>query len=518
MPVLLTQRLACRRARVRAFPAILARPVRLSIVDHDASRIALDTVGIKHKQQMAFAIGLVIVQNVHQPVPRGIDIDPRQLLELIPRKNNIVAVHNQILFLRPFFRINRIALLVIFDGVCLRTGRTFLCPFAARLVREVVPTHTEFPCIDIRKLRIELGLAHGGHALLPTGTTRTARIRPECLPIRIVVEPVLRLLDLPLLRSPGMGQMHIMLHLVPRHHKPGTVRTENGTGRILQIGLTVVALGRNDLLAVVADIVAVELHGQASKPVRIGMHLADIRLQRRHRATPLQTHHAICAIFRRAELRKTLLHFRHRAPHIRHRHLKYEMVIWFKQYRLRALETLPDCAVGCLAEIAALRVLRMCPPGQDCDLHIGQYAAGQHASMVSLHDMRGNQMLPVRIQIIRAARGCYLNAGTSLARLEQQVHLRIVPQRFKMPDTLHRLRNRLLVDDVPGAEHDCHAEALLDQTRQHLDLYLSHHLDVKLLQLLVPQDMQLRILLLELFQFAAHLNRADFLRQENLIV
>ena len=86
-----------------------------------------------------------------------------------------------------------------------------------------------------------------------------------------------------------------------------------------------------------------------------------------------------------------------------------------------------------------------------------------------------------------------------------------------MSYALNRLCDCLLIDDITLSKHNDHTEPILDQLCQHLDLHLSHHLRVNLLQLLVPDNMQLRILLLELLELSHHLDRIHLLRQSDPI-
>ena len=60
--------------------------------------------------------------------------------------------------------------------------------------------------------------------------------------------------------------------------------------------------------------------------------------------------------------------------------------------------------------------------------------------------------------------------------------------------------NGLPVDDAPLAEGHLHAEPLGDETLEDLQLHLPHELHVELPQPLVPHQVELGILLLQLFQ------------------
>ena len=87
-----------------------------------------------------------------------------------------------------------------------------------------------------------------------------------------------------------------------------------------------------------------------------------------------------------------------------------------------------------------------------------------------------------------------------------------------MSHTFHRPCDSLPVYNIALTEHDYYAEPLLYEPGQHLNLHLSHHLGMNFLQLFIPHNMQLGVLLFQLLQFQHHLRRIDLLRKLNLIV
>ena len=73
-----------------------------------------------------------------------------------------------------------------------------------------------------------------------------------------------------------------------------------------------------------------------------------------------------------------------------------------------------------------------------------------------------------------------------------------MPQRLKMPHALYGLRDRLFVYNTACIQADIHTKTLCHQTPQHLDLHLAHNLHLYLLCLLIPGNVNLRLLLLKL--------------------
>ena len=95
------------------------------------------------------------------------------------------------------------------------------------------------------------------------------------------------------------------------------------------------------------------------------------------------------------------------------------------------------------------------------------------------------------------------------------MHLRVVAQGLKMAHTLHGVGNGLLVQDAPGVQLDVHIEALLHQAFQYLRLHLAHQLHADLRKLLVPANVELRVLLAQLLHLGQHQRRVTALGQDH---
>ena len=78
------------------------------------------------------------------------------------------------------------------------------------------------------------------------------------------------------------------------------------------------------------------------------------------------------------------------------------------------------------------------------------------------------------------------------------MHLRIMPQRFKVPDTFYRCLYRLLVHDPALSELHSYSEPLIDQASEYLDLHLSHKLGMDLAGRLIPYDVEFRFFFFQL--------------------
>ena len=158
----------------------------------------------------------------------------------------------------------------------------------------------------------------------------------------------------------------------------------------------------------------------------------------------------------------------------------------------------------------------MSPPSDEGDLHIGDLRARQDAAVPPLPQMCEYQPLPILSQRVDRALCIENKTAPRLARLQQKMHFRIMAERLKVADTLHRGRDRLLVNDRRPAEHDLHAEPLHALILQDLPLDLAHELRGDLLLSLIVADKQLRLLLLENTQISICFKGILALRQKDL--
>ncbi len=190
------------------------------------------------------------------------------------------------------------------------------------------------------------------------------------------------------------------------------------------------------------------------------------------------------------------------------RHFQPEMVIRFQKLiisrRQGRHQALPHGAVGRLPEIPALRMLQVRPPRQKRDPHIRDRRSEQHARMALFLQMRQDQTLPVQIQHIRTADGAKGKTAAAGRRLQQQMHFRIMAQRFVMACAFHGSRDRFLIHDTSGPEFHIDAEPFLYHALQDLDLHLPHDLGLDLSRSLIPGDPQHRLLFLQLAQLRQH--------------
>ena len=136
-------------------------------------------------------------------------------------------------------------------------------------------------------------------------------------------------------------------------------------------------------------------------------------------------------------------------------------------------------------------------PADQRDLHVRDLGSGENASVLSFPQMREDQPLPVLRQRVHRAHALKDETTARFARLEQKMDLRVVAERLKVPDALHRPPDRLLVDDGRSPVIDLQTEPLHGKVLQDLSLDLSHEADRDFLLPLVVADGQHGFLLLK---------------------
>ena len=265
---------------------------------------------------------------------------------------------------------------------------------------------------------------------------------------------------------------------------------------MLRIAVRIIGNAPDHLLRIVAGPVSEQCKRDAAFTPCVGAHLRLVSSRRGDGNAAAENGAGPSALkFRLAEIRAHRAKIRHRAAEVLMGHRENKGIIRLQDCTLGHHETLADRAVGGLPEVAALRVLEVRAAGNQRNFHIRKRRPGQHARMLRLEDVREDKPLPVEIQVI-LAHGCRdSHAAPGAAGLKQQVYLRVMPERLKMPDAFHSLCHRFFVNDTSLARLRSHTEALLHDSCQHLNLHFSHDLKVDAAVFLIPGDMEHRILL-----------------------
>ena len=122
--------------------------------------------------------------------------------------------------------------------------------------------------------------------------------------------------------------MHILLHLIPRHHEACPVGAEDRSGRILKVGIEIVAGGCNDFLGIMAWLIAGKTQSQASAAFRVGDHVALVISHGGNRSgSREQSHGAI--LFRCGKFTLHPVKIRHGAPKVFRWDFQTERVVGF---------------------------------------------------------------------------------------------------------------------------------------------------------------------------------------------
>ena len=292
-------------------------------------------------------------------------------------------------------------------------------------------------------------------------------------------------------------------HFIPGDDDAGAVATEHGVRGVVQIRRRVVIDGRQHSVLVRAGRITPEGTEQPPPALGVGGHLPGVVPQSGHRHSTSE-HSLLPRCLRRRQLRPHLLEVRHGPAYLRCGQLQAEVVPGLQQDALRLHQPLAHRPIGGLAEVAALRVLHVGPARRQGDLHIRNGGAGQHPQVLLLRQMGQDQPLPTALQLVLRAGRPELQAAAPLPRLQQQMDLCIVAQGLKVADALYWGGDGLPITDGAGAEG-------------HLQLDLPHQLHVDLAGLLIPGNVELGILLLQLAQIAQGSVGIRPLRQQHLI-
>ena len=157
------------------------------------------------------------------------------------------------------------------------------------------------------------------------------------------------------------------------------------------------------------------------------------------------------------------------------RHGEGKAVVRFQQHTARLHQRLPDGAVHCLPEVAALGVLEVRAAGEQRHPHVAERRARQHAAVLALQDVRADQALVGRGQVVHMAAGVEGNAAAPRAGGKEQVRLGIVPKRLVVAAAHGGPGDGLAVEHVGRQKARVKAEAVHQQPGEHLDLHRAHH-------------------------------------------
>ena len=381
---------------------------------------ALDLVGVENQYRHYLPVARVVAEDIHQPLARRVQVALGYLPQAVPGEDDVVAVHQQML------RAVRGALCRGASQV-----RALRTPRRAHRLHRVAPDRA-------------VGALEDGHELL---------VRGQHVPVRR------RALDPRLLRFPGnatlalehAGQVHVLRHLVPVHHKARAVRAEHGVRRVRRVRVRVVARRGDDRLGVVALRVAAGEAGELAAALRVRRELPRVAAQLRDRRAAADDRRLALRL-RRRELRREPRHIRKSPAHRLLRQAQRELIPGLKQHSpargRRRAQALTHRAVSRLAEVPALGVLRVRAAGAERYPHVRERRAGQRAEVRLLREVREYEPLPVCRELVFPAVRGEDHAAPRLSRLEQQVHLRIVPQRLVVAHALDPGAYRLLIEDA----------------------------------------------------------------------
>ena len=175
-------------------------------------------------------------------MPGGVQTFLCKGVQLVPREDDVIAVHQQVFRLDlPLFRIEIRALPLLHRAEC----------------RQRIPLDGAVGALeDLQQLGILFQRGAVGHG------------------------PALRGGGCLLFRAGGLApaavHVHMVAHLIPRHHEPGTMGTEHRIRRIVEVVFRLIAHRFDDLRRVVAGAVAVQRQAQLSPAPGVAHHLHGV--------------------------------------------------------------------------------------------------------------------------------------------------------------------------------------------------------------------------------------------------
>ena len=381
----------------------------------DAAGTARHTVGIEHEDEDALFEALIVAENVHQPVAGGVEALLGKGVQLVPRKDDVVAIHQQ-----------------VFGGdLPLLGGEIGPLPLLHRAERR---QRVAFDgAVGALKNFQQFGVLFQRSAVSrhPAGTGRGL----FCCRGGV---------------APAAVHVHMAAHLLPRHHKARTVGAEHRVSGVVQVVFRLIVHCLDDLRRVVAGAVAVQRQVQVSPAPGVADHLHGVAAHSGHRCkTGKGGRLAVRCRLGRVKAALHPLDVAHGAANVLRRHFQPEGIPRLEQLGLFDLvchhKALPHGAVGGLPEVAALGMFEMGAACDEGDLHIRQRCADEDAEVLLFFQMGQHEALPVFVQLFLPAVGGKLHPAASGQRLELQMHLGIVAQRLIMAHTLDGLGDRFLI-------------------------------------------------------------------------
>ena len=131
------------------------------------------------------------------------------------------------------------------------------------------------------------------------------------------------------------------------------------------------------------------------------------------------------------------------------------------------------------------------------------------------HEGGQHKPLPVQRECVGAQVRIERDAASSLRRLQQQMHFRVVPEWLIVADTLDWGSDCFAVDDGRRSERDGHAEAFFREIPDDLSLDLSHDLGGYLFCARIIFDSKHRLLFLKKFQVMQGCHRIRVIGEED---
>ena len=264
--------------------------------------------------------------------------------------------------------------------------------------------------------------------------------------------------------------MHILRHFPPGDDITRSVGAEHGISGPVRIPLRLIGDPVQNLLLVVAGMISGRVHGNFSEPVGVRQKCLGIIAELADKNFPAQDAESIF-LPGAVQLCVHGAEVGNGASELLIRQFQFKMIDRLQQTAFRLHQPVTKRPSGRLPKVAALGMFRMCPAADEANACIGQFRPAQDARKDFMAQGIQNQILPIAVQDILGTTRLQLDPASRRQRFQNQVHLGIVPQGFKVADAFHPACDGFLINQMPLFRTGPKAEAFQKQSPEHLPLH-----------------------------------------------
>ena len=268
--------------------------------------------------------------------------------------------------------------------------------------------------------------------------------------------------------------MHVAGRFLIGNRLAAPVAAEDRVGRKGEIGRGIVAPRGNHGLAVPAGKKARKGEGERSLALGIAAEFGGIVLHGGDGCLSVYFGALRAPGFAECEGGAHALKVMEGAPERGDRKLQRKVIAGFQYLGRGGIEPRAERAYGRLPEVAALGVLLVGAPRNQGDFDIRERCAEQDARYLLFLECAEYLLLVLDGELFRRERTLCLQTAARRKRFQQEMHFRIVAERFKVSGALGGFRDGLAVADARRLELDRERKAAQKEFFQDFHLHLAH--------------------------------------------